>query len=147
MWINSYSQSTDFRGKKILIYTKKGKGYVHENIPTSVETLKKICASMGVVTVVSEDPALFTSLEINSFDAVIFSNTNNEAFDTEQQREAFKMYCQSGKGFGGIHSAIGSERKLALVLETYRGFFFKTPSFSNLYCKSKPIESYLYPAS
>lgn len=90
------SQQNKFEGKKLLIYTKNGKGYVHENIPTSVETLKKICASMGVVTVVSEDPALFTSLEINSFDAVIFSNTNNEAFDTEQQREAFKMYCQSG---------------------------------------------------
>ena len=31
----------------ILIYTKNGKGFVHENIPASVECLKKICTDNG----------------------------------------------------------------------------------------------------
>ena len=106
----NYGQSKKFEGKKLLIYTKNGKGYVHKNIPASVATLQKICESIGVESVVSEDPALFSSAEINSFDAVLFTNTNNEAFDTQKQRDAFKAYYQSGKSFGGIHSAIGSER-------------------------------------
>ena len=41
------------------------------------------------------------------YDAVFFANTNNEAFDNEKQREAFQKFCSKGKGFGGLHSAIG----------------------------------------
>ena len=33
--------------KNILIYTHNGKGYVHENIPASVEALKKLCTENG----------------------------------------------------------------------------------------------------
>jgi len=65
----SYGQSKKFEGKKLLIYTKNGEGYVHKNIPASLATLQKICESIGVESIVSEDPALFTSSEINSFDA------------------------------------------------------------------------------
>jgi hypothetical protein len=65
----SYGQSKKFERKKLLIYTKNGEGYVHKNIPASVATLQKICESIGVESIVSEDPALFTSSEINSFDA------------------------------------------------------------------------------
>lgn len=97
--------------KKLLIYTKNGKGYVHKNIATSVATLQQICSTLGVKTVVSEDPSIFTSVEMASFDAVFFSNTNNEAFDTQAQKDAFQTFCRSGKGFGGLHSASGSERE------------------------------------
>jgi|TARA_A200000159_G_scaffold164234_2_gene193103 hypothetical protein len=51
----NYGQSKKFEGKKLLIYTKNGKGYVHKNIPASVATLQKICESIGVESVVSED--------------------------------------------------------------------------------------------
>lgn len=132
---NSFSQQSKFEGKRLLIYTKNGKGYVHENIATSVETLEKICKSLGVETVVSEDPALFTRPEINRFDAVVFANTNNEAFDTEQQREAFKKYCQSGKGFGGIHSATGSERHWPWFWKLIGGSFLRHPPFQTFTVK------------
>ena len=104
--LQAYGQSQKLEGKKLLIYTKNGKGYVHDNIETSVTTLQKICAELGVVTTVSEDPNIFLSSEMSHFDAVFFSNTNNEAFDTEEQRSAFQSFCSSGKGFGGLHSAI-----------------------------------------
>ena len=84
---------------------------------------------------VSEDPALFTRPEINRFDAVVFANTNNEAFDTEQQREAFKKYCQSGKGFGGIHSAIGSERHWPWFWKLIGGSFLRHPPFQTFTVK------------
>ena len=132
---NGLSQQSKFEGKRLLIYTKNGKGYVHKNIATSVETLEKICKSLGVETVVSEDPSLFTRPEINRFDAVVFANTNNEAFDTEQQREAFKKYCQSGKGFGGIHSAIGSERHWPWFWKLIGGSFLRHPPFQTFTVK------------
>jgi hypothetical protein len=42
---------------------------------------------------------------------LVFSNTNNQIFDTEQQKLAFQRYIQAGGGFVSIHSACGSERE------------------------------------
>ena len=131
----SLAQSTDLNGKKLLIYTKNGKGYVHKNIATSVATLQKICKSIGVETRVSDDPQVFTDTDIMNYDAVIFTNTNNEAFDNEEQREAFKVYCQSGKSFGGIHSAIGSERKWPWFWKLIGGSFSRHPPFQTFTVK------------
>ena len=47
--------------KKLLVYTKNGKGYVHDNIATSVATIEKICQELGVETLVSNDPSIFDS--------------------------------------------------------------------------------------
>ncbi len=130
-----YGQNQQLEGKKLLIYTKNGKGYVHDNIATSVSTLQKICAELGVETSVSEDPNIFLSSTINSFDAVFFSNTNNEAFDTEEQRSAFQTFCSSGKGFGGLHSAIGSERKWPWFWKLIGGSFLRHPPFQTFTIK------------
>ena len=100
--------------KKVLIYTKNGtagKGYVHKNIPASVACLKKICKQNQWAYEVSDDPSLFTKEKIGAFDVLVFSNTNNEAFDTEEQKKVFQAYIRGGGGFVGIHSACGSERQ------------------------------------
>jgi len=106
----SYGQIQKNDTKKLLIYTKNGEGYVHDNIETSVTTLLKICDKLGISCEVSNQPSVFTSEAMNSYDAVFFSNTNNEAFETKLQRQAFQSFCRNGKGFGAIHSASGSER-------------------------------------
>jgi len=98
-------------GEKVLIYTKNGKGFVHKNIPSSVACLEKICQQQGWDYEVSDDPSIFTRQKISTFDVLVFSNTNNETFDTDEQRQVFKDYIQGGGGFVGIHSACGSERK------------------------------------
>ncbi len=98
-------------GKQILIYTKNGEGYVHDNIASSVKALEKICREEGITTTVSDDPGVFTAESLSRFDAIVFSNTNNEGFDTDAQRRAFQEYIRSGKGFAAIHSANASERQ------------------------------------
>lgn len=98
------------KGKRVLIYTKNGKGYVHKNIPSSVAALKEICAGLKVSADVSDNPTDFTSENLKKYDALIFSNTNNEIFDTDQQKKALQDYIRGGGGFVGIHSACGSER-------------------------------------
>ena len=98
-------------GKHILIYTKNGKGYVHKNIPASVKCLEKICKDNDWTFESTDDASVFTKEKISTFDVLVFSNTNNEAFDTEEQKKVFQNYIRSGGGFVGIHSVCGSERK------------------------------------
>jgi type 1 glutamine amidotransferase len=105
---------TSHAQQKILVYTRNftpdGKGYVHENIAASVAAIRKMGAEKGFAVDVSEDPTSFTEANLKQYAALVFSNSNNEAFATESQKDAFKRYIQSGGGFIGIHSASGSQR-------------------------------------
>lgn len=125
----SWVQGQNVSGKNLLIYTKNGKGYVHDNIAVSVATLKTISKKLNVNTTVSDNPEIFTSNKMSTFDAVIFSNTNNEAFDTDEQRQAFKTFCEQGKGFGAIHSAAGSERQWPWFWNLLGASFLRHPPF------------------
>ena len=116
--------------KRILIYTKNGEGpgqYIHDNIAASVEALQKICTENDITSDVSEDPAVFTDDNLNRYGAIVFSNTNNEAFDTEEQKSAFVRYIQDGGGFVGIHSACGSEREWPWFWAMIGGSFVRHP--------------------
>ena len=97
-------------GARVLVYTKNGEGYVHDNIPFSVAALQKLGAEYGFDVTASQDPAQFTEDNLKQYDALVFSNTNNEAFETDAQRRALQSYVRNGGGFVGIHSASGSER-------------------------------------
>ncbi len=97
--------------KRVLIYTKNGEGYVHQNIAAIVAALEKICSEQGIETDVSDQPSVFTRENLQQYDAIVFSNSNNEGFDTDAQREAFQEYIRSGKGFAAIHSANATERQ------------------------------------
>ena len=121
------SVQPSLEGKKILLYTKNGEGYVHDNIPASIEAIKKLGKENGFEVVASEDPALFTDENLRQYDALVFSNTNNEVFDTKAQEEAFQRYIQNGGGFVGIHSASGSERDWPWFWKMLGGKFLRHP--------------------
>jgi type 1 glutamine amidotransferase len=100
--------------RRVLVYTKNqlGKGlYVHDNIPASVAALKKLGAANNFAVDISDDPTVFTDLNLKRYQALIFDNTNNEVFDNEEQKAAFQRYIRAGGGFVGIHSATGSMRQ------------------------------------
>ncbi len=124
-----FQGATDALGqqKRVLIYTHNGKGYVHENIAASTEALKKLCTANKWVAESTDDPAIFTTDNLKRFHCIIFSNTNNEAFDTEAQKEAFVAYTRAGGGFVGIHSASGSERKWSWFAAMLGGRFVRHP--------------------
>jgi type 1 glutamine amidotransferase len=118
-----------YNDKHILIYTKNGEGYVHDNIQASVEALTEICTELGMTVEDTNDPAVFTKEKLKTVDAIIFSNTNNEAFDTQSQRTAFVNFIQSGGGFVGIHSACASERQWPWFWAMVGGKFVRHPKF------------------
>ena len=100
--------------RKVLVYTRNftpdGTGYVHDNIAASVAAIRKMGAEQGFGVDVSADPATFTDATLKQYAALVFSNSNNEAFADAAQKDAFKRYIQAGGGFVGIHSASGSQR-------------------------------------
>lgn len=121
--IPAYAQKTNWEKVNVLLYTKNGEGYVHDNIPNSIEAIKALGKKHGFTVDASEDPAVFTDDNLKKYDAVVFSNTNNNVFDTDSQKVAFMRYIQSGGGFVGIHSASGTERQWEWFKQLLGGTF------------------------
>lgn len=116
---------------RVLVYTRNytpdGKGYVHDNIATSVEAIRKMGGESGFEVDSSDDPKLFTPANLKRYAAVIFSNSNNEAFENDEQRAAFRQFIELGGGFVGIHSATGSERQWPQYWSIIGGKFLRHP--------------------
>lgn len=95
---------------KVLVYTKNGKGYVHDNIPSAVASIQKLGRQYGFKVDTSADPSVMTEENLKQYTMLIFPSTNNDVFDTDVQRLAFRHYIEAGGGFVGIHSVTGTER-------------------------------------
>lgn len=117
--------------QKVLVFTRSftpdGKGYVHDNIATSVAAIRRMGAERGFLVDVSDDPATFSDATLKQYAALVFSNSNNEAFSSDAQRDAFRAYIQQGGGFVAIHSASGSERSWPYFWSVLGGKFVKHP--------------------
>lgn len=123
----SLAWAADAPSDKVLVYTRNGKGYVHDNIATSVEALKELGASNRFGVDASDDPKLFTAQNLKQYKAIIFSNSNNEIFDDDQQRDALRSFVQAGGGVVGIHIATGSERNWPYFWSLMGGKFVRHP--------------------
>lgn len=106
-------QQSDIKWKnvRVLVYTKNGKGYVHDNIAAGVAAIQQLGSQYGFAVDVSDKPGDFTEANLKKYNLLIFNNTNNEVFDTDDQKVAFMRYVQAGGGFIGLHSATGTERQ------------------------------------
>lgn len=107
---DSFAASSPVR---VLVYQRNGKGFVHDNLAASAACLRELGAQHGFGVDVSSNAAVFADAALGRYQAVIFANSNNEAFDTEDQRAAFQRFIRAGGGFMGIHSSTGSERQWA----------------------------------
>lgn len=100
----------DWKKVKVLVYTKNGKGYVHENIPSAVACVKKLADEYGFKADVADTSTVFTKENLQQYQLLIFTSTNNDVFATDEQRVAFRQYIEAGGGFVGVHSVVGTER-------------------------------------
>jgi type 1 glutamine amidotransferase len=94
----------------VLVYTKNGKGYVHENIPYAVSCIQQMGRKHGFKVDTSSNPSVMTENNLKRYTMLIFPSTNNDVFDNNHQRLAFRRYMEAGGGFVGIHSVTGTER-------------------------------------
>ncbi len=114
---------------KVLVYTKNGKGYVHDNIPFAVKCIQKLGDQYGFKTDVSESPIVFTEENLKQYSILIFPSTNNDVFDTDEQRLAFRHFIEAGGGFVGLHSVVGTERNWTWFKMMLGGSFAWHPKF------------------
>lgn len=112
---------------RVLVFTKNGKGYVHDNLATATEAIRKLGAENGFDVDASDDASVMTDENLKKYDALIFASTNNETFDTDEQKQAFQRYIENGGGFAGIHSASGSERQWPWFQQMLGGKFRRHP--------------------
>jgi type 1 glutamine amidotransferase len=119
------------KGSNVLVYTRNGEGFVHKSIPASVEAFKKLSAESGFKMDVSDDPSVFNDENLKKYHALVFLNTNNDVFDTDEQRLALKRYVQAGGGFVGVHIAIGTERKWTWYKQMIGGTFDRHPPYQD----------------
>jgi type 1 glutamine amidotransferase len=118
---------------RVLVYQKNGKGFVHDNLAASAAAIRDPGQEIGLGVVVSTNPAIFADATLQKFQALIFANSNNEAFENDEQRAAFKRYIQHGGGFVGIHSSTGSEPQWPYFNKCREQNFFGTA-----HCRSSP---------
>lgn len=124
----------------VLVYTKNqvGKGfYVHDNIPASIVALKKLGQENHFNVESSEDPAEFTTTNLQRFKVIVFDNSNNEIFDTPDQKAALQHFVQAGGGIVGIHSCSGSMRHWPWFWEMMGGKFSRHAKLQTFTVKVK----------
>jgi type 1 glutamine amidotransferase len=124
---------------RVLVYTRNytpdGKGYVHDNISASVAAIRKMGTEKGFAVDASDDPTVFSDSNLRQYAAIVFSNSNNEAFTSDGQRDAFKHYIETGGGFVGLHSASGSERSWPYFWSVLGGKFAAHPKMQTFIVK------------
>src|SRR5436189_3323724 len=92
----STSASPDWKKVSVLVYTKNGKGYVHQNIAAASAAIQSLSRQYGFTVKVSDNPAEFTEANLKNYQVLIFNNTNNDVFDSDDQRVALMRYIQAG---------------------------------------------------
>lgn len=124
-----------WKNVSVLVYTKNGKGYVHDNIPDAVAALRKLSEQHKFKIEVTDNPAVFTEASIKKYTLLIFPSTNNDVFDTDEQRLVFRRYMEAGGGFVGLHSVLGTERNWTWFKMMLGGSFLWHPKFQKLNVK------------
>lgn len=101
----------------VLIYTRSDsithegtKAYIHDNIAACAKAVEALGKKHGFTSYTTNDASVFTTENLNNYTLVFFASTNNDAFNTDEQRLAFRRFVESGGGVVGMHSVMGTER-------------------------------------
>ncbi|WP_346237259.1 ThuA domain-containing protein [Niabella insulamsoli] len=107
----AFAQSkTNWKQVRVLVYKKNGKGFIHDNVPYAAQAIIDLGRQHGFKVDTSSDASVMTEANLKQYRMLIFTSTNNDVFDTDAQRLAFRRYIEAGGGFVGVHSVTGTER-------------------------------------
>jgi type 1 glutamine amidotransferase len=105
------NKTAELKGKKILVFTKNGEGFVHDNLEANVNMFLRLGKQYGFTVDSTSNSAVFSTSDLFQYDAVVFANTNNKVFENEAEKEGLINFNRQGKGIIGIHIACGTERE------------------------------------
>lgn len=142
------NNAANWKNVKVLVYTKNGKGYVHDNIPSAVACIQRLGKQNGFGVDVSDNPVVFNDANLKKYKALIFTSTNNDVFDSDAQKIAMMRYIQAGGGFVAIHSVTGTERNWQWFKRLVGGTFVrhaKHQPFQEIIIDSKNVSTSFLP--
>jgi type 1 glutamine amidotransferase/HEAT repeat protein len=91
--------------RKLLVFTR-AEGFVHQSIPHAAKALELMGKQTGAFTAVeSAEMSAFAPENLRQFDAVLFANTTQLAFEDLSLRQSLMAFVKSGKGIAGLHAA------------------------------------------
>ena len=91
---------------RLLIFTKTQQDlYIHKVTATAVEAIKNLADRFGVQTTVSNDSSIFSTINLDQFQTVIFINNNGDILG-DIQKNAIQNFIKSGKGIVVLHGGI-----------------------------------------
>jgi glucose/arabinose dehydrogenase len=94
---------------RVLAFSRT-QGFRHGSIEDAKAFFGGLAATTGIVTVLSEDPAMFSEATLAGFDVVLFANTTGDVLDDAQQA-ALVGFVRAGRGYVGVHSAADTEHE------------------------------------
>ena len=109
----------------VLVFSRTT-GYRHVSIEAGVQALQSLATDRGWNLTATEDPAVFSDAGLQSYNVVVFLNTNDEVLE-ETQQAALEAFIRSGKGYVGVHSASATEYEWAWYGELVGAFFNAHP--------------------
>ena len=92
--------------KRLLVFSKTG-GFRHDSIPDGIACVRALLSDRFAIDA-SEDSNVFTSANLERYEAIVFVSTTGDILNEEQQR-AFEEFIRAGGGFAGIHAAADTE--------------------------------------
>lgn len=90
--------------KKLLLFSYTQK-YRHKSIEVAKVAITQMANKKNYELEFSENPADFTTENLQRFDALIFVNPTGSNVFSDEQKAAFKGFINKGGGFVGIHAA------------------------------------------
>ncbi|MDF1812230.1 MAG: ThuA domain-containing protein [Verrucomicrobiales bacterium] len=86
-------------------------GFIHTSIPFCNYAVQKTAESTGAYKVdLADEYSVFTSKNLEKYDAVLFNNTTN-LVPNEEQQKAILDFVNGGKGIIGFHAAADNFKK------------------------------------
>ncbi|MCI0346326.1 MAG: ThuA domain-containing protein, partial [Chloroflexi bacterium] len=98
---------TATRALRVLVFTRTA-GFRHPSIADAHRVLGALGPRDGIVTTITEEPAVFTDEQLLGFDVVLFANTTGDVLGAAEQA-ALERFVRRGGGWVGVHSAADTE--------------------------------------
>lgn len=120
------------REKRVLLFSHST-GYRHASIEPGAAALKQLGARERIAMTASEDPNVFSTAGLRSFDAIIFISTSSDPKKPEsewfqgERRTALQAFVRRGGGIVGIHAASDSHYHWPWYQRMIGGHFVSHP--------------------
>lgn len=103
-------------------------GYRHAAIDDGLALLRTLGQQHGFRVRATEDPEMLTGSFLEEADVVVFLNTTETVFESDEQRERLRAFVEEGGGFVGVHAAADTEYDWAWYGDLVGAYFDGHPA-------------------